>query len=94
MWGGNWLTDAWNSATDACGKAWDSACDWVDNNTDTIMKAACIAGGIALCCTGLGVGVVAGAVAVEGAVSAVFTVGTLGTMVGTLGYYSAKAAME
>ena len=75
--GGNWITDAW-----------DDVCDWCDENTDVLIRVGCIAGGIALCATGIGAAAGAGLIVVEsvGAAAIVSTgVGSIGgTVVGTL----------
>ena len=57
--GGNWFTDAWNDV-----------CDWCDENTNALIYVGCIAGGIALCATGIGAAAGVGLIAVESVGSA------------------------
>ena len=75
--GGNWLTDAW-----------EATCNWVDENTDAVIRLGCIAGGIALCATGIGIGAGLGLIVVEsvGAAAIVSTGlgGVGGAVVGVL----------
>ena len=73
--GGNWFTDA-------CGKAWNATCDWVDEHRREIVIGATIVGTCALCVTGLGVAALAGAVAVEGVGGLVATGTILGVAAG------------
>ena len=76
--GGNWITDAWNATTKACGKAWDATCDWVEENKTAVVYTACVVGGIALCATGIGAGAAIGLIAVE----SVGTAAGVATLVG------------
>ena len=75
--GGNWFTDAW-----------DGVCNWCEENTDVLIRVGCVAGGIALCATGIGAAAGAGLIAVEsvGAAAIVSTgVGSIGgTVVGVI----------
>lgn len=75
--GGNWFTDAW-----------DGVCNWCEENTDVLIRVGCVAGGIALCATGIGAAAGAGLIVVEsvGAAAVVSTgVGSIGgTVVGCL----------
>ena len=70
--GGNWFTDAW-----------DATCNWVDKNTDVLIRVGCVAGGIALCATGIGAGVGMGLIAVESVGAAGIVATGFGTMIGT-----------
>ena len=82
--GGNWLTDAWNTVTDTAGKAWDATCEWVEENKDTAIMIGCIAGGIALCATGVGIGAGLGFIVVESTASAALFTGLTGTFGGAV----------
>ena len=70
--GGNWITDAW-----------DATCDWVEENKGIVVRAACVAGGIALCATGIGVGAGVGLIAVESVGAAAVVATGLGGVAGT-----------
>ena len=70
--GGNWFTDAW-----------DATCDWVEENKGIVVRAACVAGGIALCATGIGVGAGVGLIAVESVGAAAVVATGLGGVAGT-----------
>lgn len=69
--GGNWFTDAWNAT-----------CDWVSDNKKTLISVGCVVGGIALCATGIGVGALAGVVAVESTAAAGVVATGFGTLIG------------
>ena len=70
--GGNWFTDAW-----------DDVCEWCDENTDVLIRVGCVAGGIALCATGIGAAAGAGLIAVESVGAAGIVATGFGTMIGT-----------
>lgn len=80
--GGNWLTDAWNATTKACGKAWDATCDWVEENKTAVVYGVCVVGGIALCATGIGAGAGIGLIAVESLTNAAVVATTVGGVAG------------
>ena len=82
--GGNWITDAWNATTKACGKAWDATCDWVEENKGMVVRGACIVGGIALCATGIGIGAAAGLIVVESTGAAAIVATGFGAITGTV----------
>ncbi|MBO2516062.1 MAG: hypothetical protein CW338_02125 [Clostridiales bacterium] len=44
--GGNWLTDAWDSVTDACSNAWDATCDFCAEHKKEIIGAAILTAGV------------------------------------------------
>lgn len=69
--GGNWFTDAW-----------DDVCDWCDENTDMLIRMGCVAGGIALCATGIGVGAGVGLIAVESVGAAAIVSTGFGSIIG------------
>ena len=69
--GGNWFTDAW-----------DDVCDWCDENTDVLIRVGCVAGGIALCATGIGAGAGLGLIAVESVGAAAVVSTGVGGLVG------------
>lgn len=69
--GGNWFTDAWNAT-----------CDWVSENKRAVIGVTCIVGGIALCATGIGIGALAGVVAVESTGAAAVVATGVGTVIG------------
>lgn len=69
--GGNWITDAW-----------DATCNWVDKNTDVLIRVGCVAGGIALCATGIGAGAGLGIIAVESVGAAGVVATGFGTLIG------------
>ena len=71
--GGNWYTDAWNDV-----------CDWCDENTDILVRVGCMAGGIALCATGIGAAAGVGLIAVESVGAAAVISGGVGGIVGTV----------
>ena len=71
--GGNWFTDAWNDV-----------CDWCDENTDILVRVGCMAGGIALCATGIGAAAGVGLIAVESVGAAAVISGGVGGIVGTV----------
>lgn len=71
--GGNWFTDAW-----------DATCDWCSEHKTQLKRLGYIAGGIALCATGIGIGAAAGLIVVEsvGAAAIVSTgVGSIGGVI-------------
>ena len=69
--GGNWFTDAWNDV-----------CDWCDENTNALIYVGCIAGGIALCATGIGAAAGVGLIAVESVGSAAVISAAVGGIAG------------
>ena len=71
--GGNWFTDAWNDV-----------CDWCDENTDVLIRIGCVAGGIALCATGIGAAAGAGIIAVESVGAAAIVSTGVGSITGTV----------
>ena len=71
--GGNWFTDAW-----------DDVCDWCDENTDVLIRVGCVAGGIALCATGIGAAAGAGLIAVESVGAAAIVSTGFGSIAGTV----------
>ena len=82
--GGNWITDAWNATTRACGKAWDATCDWVEENKGMVVRGACVVGGIALCATGIGAAAGAGLIVVESVGAAAIVATGTGAITGTV----------
>ena len=71
--GGNWFTDAW-----------DATCNWVDKNTDVLIRVGCVAGGIALCATGIGAGAALGLIVVESTGAAAIVATGCGAIIGTV----------
>ena len=71
--GGNWFTDAW-----------DATCNWAKENTDVLIRVGCIAGGIALCATGIGAGAGLGLIVVESTTAAGIAATGFGSIVGTV----------
>lgn len=69
--GGNWFTDVW-----------DDVCDWCDENTDVLIRVGCVAGGIALCATGIGAGAGVGLIAVESVGAAAIVSTGFGSIIG------------
>ena len=69
--GGNWFGDLW-----------DDVCDWCDENTDALIYVGCIAGGIALCATGIGAAAGIGLIAVESVGSAAVISAAVGGVIG------------
>ena len=71
--GGNWFSDVW-----------DDVCDWCDENTDVIIRMGCVAGGIALCATGIGAAAGVGLIAVESVGAAAIASTGFGAIAGTV----------
>lgn len=71
--GGNWFGDLW-----------DDVCDWCDENTDVLVRIGCVAGGIALCATGIGAAAGAGIIAVESVGAAAIVSTGFGSITGTV----------
>ncbi|MBO2517876.1 MAG: hypothetical protein CW338_11520 [Clostridiales bacterium] len=86
--GGNWLTDAWDATCNACSDAWDATCEWAEENK-TVLGVAVVLGGVALCCTGVGIAMFApaalGAAFAVGGAGAAVTIG--GTVAGGCGVF-------
>lgn len=80
--GGNWFTDVWNATTNACSKAWDATCDWVEENKTAVVYTACTIGGIALCATGIGAAAGVGLIAVESVGTAAVVATAVGGVAG------------
>ena len=70
--GGSWLSDAW-----------DATCDWVDEHKGIVVRTACLAGGIALCATGIGAAAGVGLIAVESVGAAAIVSTGIGGIAGT-----------
>ena len=71
--GGNWFGDLW-----------DDVCDWCDENTDVLIRIGCVAGGIALCATGIGAAAGAGIIVVESVGAAAIVSTGFGSITGTV----------
>ena len=84
VYGGGWISDAWNTVSNAAGKAWDATCDWVEENKDTAIMIGCIAGGIALCATGVGIGAGLGFIVVESTAAAAIVTTGVGSLAGAV----------
>lgn len=70
--GGNWISDAW-----------DSTCNWVNENKGIVVRGACLVGGIALCATGIGAAAGVGLIAVESVGAAAVVSTGIGGLIGT-----------
>lgn len=71
--GGGWLSDAW-----------DATCDWCSEHKTQLKRLGYIAGGIALCATGIGIGAAAGLIVVESVGAAAIVSTGVGSIGGTI----------